>query len=65
MCKPRLQVANVCDHIKAHKGDAALFFDAANLQSLCKLHHDSTKQAEEKGHKRIEIGPDGWPVGVE
>lgn len=40
--------ATVVDHIKPHKGDEILFFNPKNLQSLCKQHHDSTKQREEK-----------------
>lgn len=41
--------ATVIDHIVPHKGDPELFFDPDNLQSLCKSHHDSTKQREELG----------------
>lgn len=37
----------VVDHIKPHKGDAALFWDAANWQALCPDHHDIVKQREE------------------
>lgn len=40
--------ATVVDHVTPHRGDRALFFDATNLQSLCKTCHDSTK-------KRFEI----------
>lgn len=43
--------ATVVDHITPHRGDKALFFDTENLQSLCKICHDSTKQRLEKsGH---------------
>lgn len=38
----------VCDHIRPHRGDAALFWDEGNLQSLCKPCHDVVKQAEER-----------------
>jgi 5-methylcytosine-specific restriction protein A len=63
MCKPRLTIATVCDHKRPHKGDPDLFWSPTNLQSLCKLHHDSTKQSEEKsGRPKQAIGPDGWPV---
>lgn len=41
-------VAVVVDHIKPHKGDMLLFWDQNNWQSLCKYHHDSVKQREEK-----------------
>lgn len=40
--------ATVADHIKPHRGNPALFFDAANLQSLCKTCHDSAKQRLER-----------------
>jgi 5-methylcytosine-specific restriction protein A len=33
-----------CDHRQAHKGNSALFWDEANLQTLCKPCHDSRKQ---------------------
>lgn len=38
----------VCDHIRPHKGDPALFWDRGNLQCLCKPCHDSAKQSEER-----------------
>ena len=38
----------VADHIKPHRGDAKLFWDADNLQCLCSGCHDSTKQREEQ-----------------
>jgi 5-methylcytosine-specific restriction protein A len=42
--------ANIVDHIKPHKGDAALFFCLENLQSLCKVCHDTVKaRLERKG----------------
>jgi 5-methylcytosine-specific restriction protein A len=39
--------ATVVDHDTPHRGDRRLFFDPANLRSLCKPHHDSTKQRAE------------------
>lgn len=50
MCRDdgRVTVANVCDHIRPHKGNRALFFDFANTQSLCKPCHDGAKQRMEK-----------------
>ncbi|MDE2468229.1 MAG: HNH endonuclease, partial [Bradyrhizobium sp.] len=30
----------VCDHVKPHRGDARLFWDPSNLQTLCKPCHD-------------------------
>jgi 5-methylcytosine-specific restriction enzyme A len=38
----------VADHIQPHRGDAALFWDAGNLQCMCKACHDSVKQARDK-----------------
>lgn len=54
--------ADVVDHIKPHKGDASLFWDEENVQSLCKRHHDRDKKLIELGHQIIRFGPDGWPV---
>jgi 5-methylcytosine-specific restriction protein A len=41
----------VCDHIKPHRGNAVLFWDEANLQTLCKPCHDKAKQIEEQQTK--------------
>lgn len=38
----------VADHRVAHRGDPDLFWDASNLQCLCKSCHDSAKQREER-----------------
>lgn len=38
----------VADHIEAHRGDAALFWDRRNLQCMCKRCHDRDKQREER-----------------
>ena len=54
-------LATVVDHIKPHRGNELLFYDARNLQSLCKLHHDSTKQREEKRGVQIGCDVDGIP----
>lgn len=56
--------AEVVDHIKEHKGDEALFFDPNNLQSLCRHHHDSAKQAMERGVKVVTYGVDGYPIEI-
>lgn len=48
MREGRLVRATECDHIKPHKGDKKLFFDANNLQSLCASCH-SRKTAKEDG----------------
>lgn len=65
MChaKGRVRLATIVDHIDPHKGDMVKFYNPRNLQSLCKWHHDSVKQAMEKGGTpRREIGLDGFPV---
>lgn len=54
--------AIIADHIKPHKGDEELFFDSDNLQSLCKLCHDSAKQSQERTGKLPGCGEDGWPL---
>lgn len=54
--------AKVADHKTPHRGDEDLFWNG-ELQSLCKPHHDSDKQREERGGRpRVQIGDDGWPV---
>lgn len=57
-----VRAATVADHIKPHRGSSALFFDAGNLQSLCKAHHDSAKQSDEARGYSSEVGLDGWPI---
>jgi 5-methylcytosine-specific restriction protein A len=41
----------ICDHIKPHRGNAPLFWDEANLQTLCKPCHDTLKRQEEQATK--------------
>jgi len=50
MCEAqgKVMAATVVDHIVPHKRDWNLFWDSANWQSLCKRHHDSDKQRQEK-----------------
>ncbi|SNS53481.1 HNH endonuclease [Sphingomonas laterariae] len=38
----------VADHIRPHRGDEALFWDEANLQTLCASCHSGSKQREER-----------------
>jgi 5-methylcytosine-specific restriction endonuclease McrA len=48
----------VCDHRIPHKGNASLFWDASNLQTLCKSPcHDQHKQAQEKNGS---LGSSRW-----
>ncbi|UYE89842.1 holin [Burkholderia phage PhiBt-E264.1] len=45
-------IGTICDHIIPHRGDRRLLLDPANIQTLCKPHHDSAKQREERGDGR-------------
>jgi 5-methylcytosine-specific restriction endonuclease McrA len=53
--------ASHVDHIRAHRGDRALFFDPANLQSLCVTCHNKVKQSHERS-RFVLVGADGWPI---
>lgn len=53
--------ATIADHIVPHRGDPDLFW-RGDLQSLCKLHHDSAKQREEKGGWDSMADLDGYPL---
>jgi len=53
--------ATVADHIQRHRGDFRLFFDASNIQSLCKKCHDSTKAREEYQGQSIGCDALGLP----
>ena len=55
----KTEPATVVDHITPHRGDTKLFYDPANLQSLCKWHHDSVKARAEE---TTETGVDGVPT---
>ena len=56
-----VEPATVCDHVVAHKGDVSLFWSGP-FQSLCKRHHDSDKQREERGNRPTPFGVDGYPL---
>lgn len=43
--------ASVVDHVVAHQGDQALFWDQGNWQALCKPCHDSEKQRLEAAER--------------
>lgn len=48
MCMPRIVPATVCDHAdKASKATEEGFFSGP-FNSLCKTHHDATRQREER-----------------
>lgn len=46
----------VVDHIEPHKGNLVLFWDANNLQALCKKCHDTHKQRLERGGQAQGVG---------
>jgi 5-methylcytosine-specific restriction protein A len=56
--------ADVVDHKQAHKGDARMFWDTRNLQSMTKQCHDSFKQSQERGGYGFGKGSDehGMPL---
>ncbi len=59
----RVTVGRVVDHIEPHKGDVGRFFDPLNVQTLCTVHHNSSKQREERTGRKVQaIALDGWPV---
>jgi 5-methylcytosine-specific restriction endonuclease McrA len=59
-----ITAADVVDHRVKHGGDVDLFHDPANLQSLCKWHHDSAKQMLDHGKKVVTYGVDGYPIDL-
>ncbi len=64
MAKGEYVPATIVDHVKQHFGNLLLFWDWANLQSLCKPCHDGRKQKEDKGAVRLEgTQLDGYPTG--
>ena len=60
----RVEVATVVDHIKAHGGDQASFWDTTNLQSLCEPHHNEKTRAEQDAKRPLMKGCDtaGMPL---
>jgi 5-methylcytosine-specific restriction enzyme A len=57
----RTTPATVADHVTPHRGEPMLFW-RGKLQSLCVLHHNSSKQRAEKRGYDTQIGEDGWPT---
>jgi 5-methylcytosine-specific restriction enzyme A len=53
--------ATTADHVTPHRGDRALFFNPANLQSLCDIHHTDKQRIENGGKERTPIGADAGP----
>jgi 5-methylcytosine-specific restriction enzyme A len=56
-----ITAAEVVDHVIPHKGDAVAFY-MGELQSLCRPHHDRTKQQQEKRGYSSDVGDDGYPL---
>lgn len=56
-----LTPATVADHVTPHRQDQTLFWQG-ELQSLCKYHHDSAKQSEEKLGYAKGVDVSGNPV---
>lgn len=63
--------SEIVDHIKPHKGDESVFWNAANHQPLCKVCHDSKTARFDGGGGRagksgaaysLSCGEDGFPV---
>jgi hypothetical protein len=54
----RRRPAEVVDHVRPHHGDPNSFI-LGELQSLCRTHHNSSKQRLEKRGFDTRIGPDG------
>ena len=57
-----IEPATVVHHTEPHKGDKVKFWDMERWEALCKYHHDSHAQAEEKGGTPAKrVGIDGLP----
>lgn len=63
MCSDRGDIVGgtQVDHILPHKGNADLFFNYENTQTLCDHCHASIKHSHELTRFKP-VGPDGWPV---
>ena len=46
-----VRLADLTDHIRPHKGDQRLFWDAENWQPLCRSCHDNEKQSIERQYE--------------
>jgi 5-methylcytosine-specific restriction protein A len=62
MCLPRITAATVCDHADKDSKATEEGFFAGPFQSLCKTHHDSTRQREEKRGHMIGSDESGAPL---
>jgi 5-methylcytosine-specific restriction enzyme A len=64
MCEAnnKIVAATTVDHITPHRGQAALFWDAKNWQSLCTLCHNMHKQRIEHRGYANDIDAHGYPI---
>lgn len=58
----RVTAATVVDHIEPHRGDPVKFWDENNWMSICKMHHDSHKQRQEKSGRLPGTDVNGFPI---
>lgn len=57
-----VEPATVVHHADGgHKGDEEKFWSGP-FESLCKPHHDSEGQREDRGQTIVTFGLDGWPL---
>jgi 5-methylcytosine-specific restriction enzyme A len=56
---PRLVLATVCHHMQAHRGDARLFWDPANVESVYASGHDREIQGVEVWGYSTTLDADG------
>lgn len=54
--------ADTVDHIRPHRGDINLAFDADNLQSCCAPCHDRHAQAKDRGEAVAGCDASGYPL---
>lgn len=55
-------LATVVDHITPHRGDLALFWNTANWQPLCTMHHNKVKQGIEHRGFDTQVDKGGHPT---
>lgn len=67
MCEKigKITPAIIVDHIIPHKGNSELFWKKSNLQSLCKLCHDSAKKIKENNGLYPGCDINGMPLDNE
>ena len=61
LCKGRVTVARVADHVEPWRGDVNKFW-LGKLQSLCEHCHNSRKKDIERHGYSCDVGVDGFPL---